>query len=58
MPSFLCCHCLAVGRSQWQSEQQCLAPEPPDTVSLKPYSWGSYASLPVPPSPVQEQECL
>lgn len=58
MPSLLCTHCFAVGRSQWQSEQQCLAPEPPPTVSLKPHSWGSYASLPLPPSPVQEQECL
>lgn len=44
VPSPLSCHFLAVGSRQWQSEQQCLACEPPHhthTVSCRPHSLGS-----------------
>lgn len=47
MPSLLCAHCLAVGRSQWQSEQQCLAPEPPPTHTLSASSHTPGAPMPV-----------
>lgn len=54
--AFLTVLSLSMGSGQGQSTPQWLGSWAP-TVSLKPYSLGSHASLPFPPSPVQEQEC-